>query len=342
MNEIGLQKNYLPLNFLETIYLGGGTPSLLSQNELELIFNTIFKHFSVKPNAEITLEANPDDLTDDKIQILTHSPVNRLSIGIQSFSDLHLQFMNRLHTAQEAERCVKKSQDLGFKNISIDLIYGVPSTDHAAWENDLQKATHLKTQHISAYCLTIESQTAFGNWLKKGKIKPIDEEFAAIQFEMLIKELGEAGFEHYEISNFALPDFYSRHNSNYWKQQPYLGVGPSAHSYNGKSRQWNIANNIVFAESLRKGEIPSTKEELSAVDRFNEYLLTGLRTKWGVNLENLTANTGIDFLNKNHLVFERFLQQNLLSLENNILKITDKGKLIADKITSDLFIIEEE
>ena len=337
-NEIRLQQAYLPDEPLETVYFGGGTPSLLTENELQQVFDAIYRHYSLQADAEITLEANPDDLTAEKLTELRRLPFNRLSIGIQSFSDTNLQFMNRLHTANEAEISVRKAQEAGFDNISLDLIYAVPNNNHSVWERDLQQAVALQVQHISAYCLTIEPQTAFGNWLKKGKIKPIDEDFAAHQFEMMTAFLANNGFEQYEISNFSLPGWHSRHNSNYWKGSSYLGIGPSAHSFNGSSRQWNVSHNQQFMEAIGSGRVPATQEFLSATDHFNEALLTGLRTKWGVNLHDLKARTGIDFYEKNAETAARFFAENLLFAENDTLKITQKGKLLADKITADLFL----
>ncbi|MFC0183923.1 radical SAM family heme chaperone HemW [Pseudarcicella hirudinis] len=249
-NEIRLQKDYLADKNLETVYFGGGTPSILNEEDLAMIFETISHHFNIKKDAEITLEANPDDLTKEKLQLFKKYQINRLSIGIQSFNENHLKSLNRVHNAHEAESCVKYSQDLGIENISIDLIYAIPAPDHLIWEDDLAKATSLGINHISAYSLTIEPQTVFGKWLKQGKIQAIDDEFAARQFEMLIDTLAAKGYEQYEISNFASESLYSRHNTSYWKQEEYLGVGPSAHSFNGSSRQYNISNNALYVKSI--------------------------------------------------------------------------------------------
>lgn len=336
--EIILRQSYLPAKRLETIYFGGGTPSLLDESELDLLLSTVYTQFEVAADAEITLEANPDDLTGDKLEQLSKAGINRLSIGIQSFHEPHLKMLNRIHSASEAENCVKLAQDAGIQNISIDLIYAIPAPDHSILESDMQKAFQLNVSHISAYCLTIEPQTAFGSWLKKKKIKPIDEEFAASQFEILISSLSENGFEQYEISNFACNQQYSRHNSSYWKQRPYLGVGPSAHSYNGVSREYNVANNAKYLSSIQQEIIPSTYELLSPEDLTNEYLLTGLRTKWGVQLEELNALSNGKFLLQHSADLKTLADKGWVSIENETILLTEAGKLFADRIASDLFI----
>jgi oxygen-independent coproporphyrinogen-3 oxidase len=250
-----------------------------------------------------------------------------------------LSYLNRAHTADHAKQCIKQAQDCGFSNISIDLIYAIPSTDHHIWESDLQTTLQLNVQHISAYCLTIEPQTAFGKWLQKGKLKPINEEFSIQQFTQLIDVLENNGFEQYEISNFAVPGYHSRHNTGYWKKQTYLGVGPSAHSYNGKTRQYNIANNNQYIRSIEGNSIPCITETLSEADQVNEYIMTSLRTKWGCNLQEIIQFSGIDIkkLNKDYL--QKCLQQKLIKIDNEVIKLTFKGKLLADKIASDLFVI---
>jgi oxygen-independent coproporphyrinogen III oxidase len=337
--EIHLQKEYLGKEaILQTIYFGGGTPSLLSAGELDHIFQTIYKHFTVVRQAEISLEANPDDLSVEKLHMLQQSPVNRLSIGIQSFYDPHLRYMNRAHQAQEAAGCIKGAQDAGFSNISIDLIYGIPHPDHSVWENDLATAVNLHIQHISAYCLTIEPGTAFGNWLQKGKIKPVEEDYSIGQFSMLVNTLAGAGFEQYEISNFALPGYHSKHNSNYWKKQTYLGVGPSAHSYDGKTRQYNVANNMQYIKAVENNTIPFTLEVLSVPDQVNEYILTSLRTQWGCNLKEIEHLHGINLERNNEKYITALLEKKLITVKDHILKLTPAGKLLADQIASDLFI----
>jgi len=336
--EIVLRKSYLPGGDMETIYLGGGTPSMLDQAELYLLLDTIHHHFQVAPNAEITLEANPDDLDAASLQMLANAGINRLSIGIQSFHEPHLRFMNRAHSALEAEQCVKLAQDAGIDNISIDLIYAIPSESHQILVSDLSKAFTLNVPHISAYCLTIEPQTAFGSWLKKKKIRPIEEEYAAQQFEILVKSLGENGYEQYEISNFARSGLYSNHNSSYWKQRPYLGVGPSAHSYNGASRQYNVSSNAQYLQALEKDLIPATTETLSAADQTNEYLLTGLRTKWGVDLQKLQTLSAGAFALQASGDLSLMTSKGWIMEDAGILRLTEAGKLFADRIASDLFI----
>ncbi|MCE7071144.1 radical SAM family heme chaperone HemW [Dyadobacter sp. CY327] len=337
-NEIILRKDYLPKADIETIYFGGGTPSMLDEAELHLLLNTINQHFTVSPHAEITLEANPDDLQREKLQQFYNAGINRLSIGIQSFHEPHLQFLNRIHSASEGEICVRTAQEIGITNISIDLIYAIPSPDHSILMQDMQKAFAMDIAHISAYCLTIEPQTAFGSWLKKKKIKPIDEEYAAQQFELLVKTLAENRYEQYEISNFARNGHYSMHNSSYWKQRPYLGVGPSAHSYNGASREYNVSNNARYVEAIQKRIIPTTVETLSPADQTNEYLLTGLRTKWGVNKEKLELLSGGSFALIHTADLQQMAKKNWIREDADNWYLTDSGKLFADRIASDLFI----
>ncbi len=338
--EIALQKSYLPNTHLQTIYFGGGTPSLLNTQELEGIFNAINYSFTIASNAEITLEANPDDLNKEKLAMLKQQGVNRLSIGTQSFQDTCLQYLNRAHNATEATQSIKLAQDQGFDNISIDLIYAIPVADEATWQADLQQTVDLQVQHISAYCLTIEEKTVFGRQLQKQLISPINDEFASSQFNSLIHHLEQYNFTQYEISNFAKSGFYSQHNSNYWVKNPYLGVGPSAHSYDGTTRQFNIANNGQYIQALAKNTIPSEKEELSKADQVNEYIMTSLRTMWGCDLSKISYNFDINLLNENKSYIHEYIDKKLLKLEDDVLKLTNSGKLFADKIASDLFIIE--
>ena len=340
--EIEFQKDYLGSNEITTVYFGGGTPSLLSEKNLDKIFNQINKYFQLNPYIEITLEANPDDLNATKIDLFAKYGVNRLSIGIQSFQDIHLKYLNRVHNASEARNSVKLAQNKGIDNISIDLIYAIPSDSHNLWETDLQEAITLGVRHISAYCLTIEEKTVFGNLLKNNKIKEVDEEYAASQFEILLDFLENNHFEQYEISNFALEGFHSKHNSSYWKKEKYLGVGPSAHSYDGDSRQYNIPNNIKYLNSLKKGVVPFEKEILSFEQKINEYLMTSLRTKWGCDIGKIKKEYDIDFLKHQNALINKYQRQGLLELKNNILFLTSKGKLLADEITANLFLIIQE
>jgi oxygen-independent coproporphyrinogen III oxidase len=337
-SEIFLQKDYLQDKNLETIYFGGGTPSLLEEADFIQIFETISKYFNIKPNAEITLEANPDDLTKEKLLLFKKYNINRLSIGIQSFHEPHLKSLNRIHNSQEAESCVKLSQDIGIQNLTIDLIYAIPAESHAIFELDLQKATALNTNHISAYCLTIEPKTVFGKWLKQGKIQVIDDDYAATQFDMLVSHLALNGFEQYEISNFAKNEHYSRHNTSYWKQEEYLGIGPSAHSFNLLSRQYNDPNNVKYVKELQQNIVPAEVEFLTTEDQVNEYLLTGLRSKWGCDIQKINLLSNQLFQKQNALELEKQIREGFLMIENDTLLLTYKGKLFADRIASDLFL----
>ncbi|GAB3769234.1 radical SAM family heme chaperone HemW [Spirosoma horti] len=337
--EISLQKDYLPSRTLETIYFGGGTPSLLTEREIQQIFAAIQTHFTVSPTAEITLEANPDDLNLEKLTML-RTYVNRLSIGIQTFDEATLRWMNRAHTATEAEACVRLAREAGFENMSVDLIYGIPNRDTTRWQLDLQKVLALDVPHLSAYALTIEPDTAFGRWQKKGKLPPADEDSAAEQFEELTKALNEANYDHYEISNFAKPDQYARHNSAYWQRRPYLGIGPSAHSYNGHSRQYNLANNSRYIAAISQGKLPATLETLTIADQVNEYLLTGLRTKWGCSLADLNALLTSNFAEKQARDLTAMYATGWLSRVGDRLLLTQSGKLFADRVAATLFVEE--
>jgi oxygen-independent coproporphyrinogen-3 oxidase len=334
--EIELRSSYLSGSPVETIYFGGGTPSLLSETELELLMNSIRKHFTLAKEAEITLEANPDDLDGKTIDILKNSSINRLSIGIQTFNEPHLKYLNRIHSKEASLKCVKTAQDKGFSNISIDLIYGIPHHDHSIWREDLSIALSLQPAHISSYCLTIEEGTVFGNWLKKKKISLAEEEFSAVQFEILLQTLTENNFDHYEISNFSKPGLYSKHNCSYWSGKPYLGIGPGAHSYNGEEREFNVSNNANYIKSLKTGLIPSTIEKLSQTDKINEYILTNLRTKWGCELD-LLKKMGDLPLNEQMGKIQLYEEKDLLINNNGIIILTNKGKLLADRIIYDLF-----
>ena len=340
VKEMDLRRTYLPdpTAPLETIYFGGGTPSLLTGEELGRIFDAIQANFQVAPQAEITLEANPDDLTADKLAVLAASPVNRLSIGLQSFHEPHLRLMNRAHSAQESGQAVRRAQAAGFENISVDLIYGVPAAGHGIWEADLGQLFELGVPHVSAYALTIEPGTAFGHRLQKGTFVAPPEEFVAQQFEILLAQLRTHGYEQYEISNFCQPGRESRHNSNYWRGVPYLGLGPSAHSFDGRSRQYAVANNPQYvAAVLERGEVPATTEHLSPLDQANEYLLTTLRTSRGCDLRHLRDNLGLNLLADRADYLGSLLTQGMATLDDEVLRLTDAGKLLADHITLALF-----
>jgi oxygen-independent coproporphyrinogen III oxidase len=338
--ELELQKDYLKGEPVNTIYFGGGTPSLLSQEELSLLMQAIRNHFPVGSSPEITLEANPDDLTKDKLLSLKESGINRLSIGIQSFDDEVLQFLNRAHDSVAAHKCVELARETGFKNISIDLIYAIPNQDHNAWAKNIERALILKPDHISSYSLTIEEKTAFGRWVASGKLKVKDDEFAAIQLTMLVDTLEKNGFEQYEVSNFALSGFQSQHNSSYWKQEKYLGIGPSAHSYNGESRQFNINNNHLYLKSLSENSIPTTIEVLTRAEIINDYLLTTLRTSWGTSLVTLRENFNFNLMEEYESYVNSLIANGLALIKNETLILTKAGKLFADKIASDLFVIK--
>ena len=340
--EIALQKKYLPTNLLETIYLGGGTPSLLTELELSQIFDTIHTHFIVSHDsngepAEITLEANPDDLTPEKLTMLRRY-VNRLSIGIQTFDEATLRWMNRAHTATEAEKSVRLAREAGFDNLSVDLIYGIPNRPESLWTADLQKVLALNVPHLSAYALTIEPDTAFGRWEKTGKLPPADEELAAEQFEELTKALTGVNYEHYEISNFAQSGRYARHNTAYWQRRPYLGIGPSAHSYTGDNRQYNIANNARYIAEIERGVLPATVEQLTTADQVNEYLLTGLRTQWGCSIGELDTLFGADFTQVQSHDLTTLYASGWLVRDNDRLRLTESGKLFADRVAATLFV----
>ncbi|TVT40434.1 radical SAM family heme chaperone HemW [Hymenobacter setariae] len=340
IKEMALRRTYLPdpSALLETIYFGGGTPSLLTAEELTQIFDAIQTNFEVSPQAEITLEANPDDLTADKLAVLAASPVNRLSIGLQSFHEPHLRLMNRAHSALESSQAVRRAQAAGFENISVDLIYGVPAAGHGIWEEDLGQLFDLRVPHVSAYALTIEPDTAFGRRLKKGTFVAPPEEFVAQQFEILLTQLRAHGYEQYEISNFCQPGRESRHNSNYWRGVPYLGLGPSAHSFDGRSRQYAVANNPQYvAAVLERGEVPATTEVLSPLDQANEYLLTTLRTSRGCDLRHLRDALGLNLLADRTEYLGSLLTQGMATLTDDTLRLTDAGKLLADHITLELF-----
>ncbi len=340
IKEIALQKKYLPSPKLDSVYFGGGTPSLLNEEDLDLIFTAIHQQYELAADAEITLEANPDDLNPVKLKALANSPINRLSIGIQSFSEADLKFMNRAHNAQEAKQCIDLARDAGFEQLTVDLIYGSPTTSDAQWAENLETVFAYKVQHLSCYCLTVEPGTALGHFVEKGKAPPVDEGKAARQLDHLIRASSAAGFIHYEISNFAQEGHFAKHNSAYWKGRPYLGVGPSAHSFNGQSRQWNIANNAKYLKAIAKDQLPFEIEELTADQRYNEYVMTGLRTIWGVTLEELEK---IDPSFVDHFVSGAalFLEKEQMEKEGSVYRLTTAGKFIADHIAMELFLVKE-
>ena len=337
--EIALRKNYLSQTHLRSIYFGGGTPSILNKKELAQIFEQIAQCFTWDKNTEITLEANPDDLGQEKLKDFASLGINRLSIGTQSFDEQHLKFLNRAHNAKEAEKSILIAQEIGFENISIDLIYAIPCESHSIWEKDLEKVVSLQVPHISAYCLTIEPKTVFGHRLAQKQMPPIDDQFASEQLQILLQKLKKAGFEHYEISNFAKNQKYAIHNTNYWQDGEYLGVGASAHSYNGTSRQYNVANNSKYIAAINKREIPAQIEMLSWQDKLNEYLLTGLRTQWGCKWEKINDLAEVDFLKMQEKILNQYQVQEMLICESEKIYLTEKGKFFADQIAADLFVV---
>jgi len=336
-SEATMQKNYLGGESIDTIYFGGGTPSLLTTAEINLLLDTIGKHHFVSANAEITLEANPDDLDQQKVRDLRQTGVNRFSIGIQSFFDEDLTWMNRAHRSSEAESSVKRAQDAGFENITLDLIYGYPLLTDDKWKQNMEKVFSLEVPHVSAYSMTVEPNTPLSAFIRKKKSPPLNDQQSAEQFMMLMDAMAAQGFEHYEISNFALPGHYSRHNSNYWKGVKYLGLGPSAHSYNGETRQWNIANNAKYLKEINVEKIPAEVEVLSQTDRLNEYIMTSLRTMWGLDLDHLNsiAAGAADEIKKD---IEIFIEKEWLVQQDQKLFLTREGKLYADHIAAELFL----
>ncbi len=335
--EISLQKDYLKNTNLSSVYFGGGTPSVLSEKELGQIFEAISTYFLIEKNAEITFEANPDDISLENLRLWKQTGINRLSVGIQSFHEPFLQWTNRNHTAQQAENCIKDAQNKGFSEISLDLMYGFPAQNHDIWLQDLQKATALEIPHISAYCLTIEEKTTFGKWLKQRKIEPIEEDFAGQQLDILIQFLTENKYEHYEISNFCKKNHYAKHNTNYWLGGEYLGIGASAHSYNHVSRQYNVANNTLYIKNIQTNKIPFELEILTPKDLYNEYLLTRLRTHWGIEIATLQDNFKEFWGNTQEKILENYVKSDFLIQKNGIIFLTQKGKMIADTIIEDFF-----
>lgn len=337
-SEIILRKFYLAEEKIETIYFGGGTPSLLSVDELQMLCSEITENFNVSTEIEVTLEANPDDLNPQKVRELRNSMINRFSIGVQSFYEEDLKWMNRAHTASEARSSIKRVQDAGFENITVDLIYGFPLLTDDKWESNIQSLINDQVPHVSSYSMTIEPRTALAAFIKSGKQLPMDENQSASQFLMLINQLSEAGFEHYEISNFSKPGKHSIHNSNYWDGVSYLGIGPSAHSFNGESRQWNISNNSKYIREIELNKIPAETELLSPENRINEYIMTSLRTSKGLNLQVISEKFGSNYANELLIGLEPFLDKGWINLKEQIVSLTLNGKLFADHIAAELFI----
>ncbi|QDO93650.1 radical SAM family heme chaperone HemW [Formosa sediminum] len=336
--ELDIRKNEFKNSTVATIYFGGGTPSVLTLHEIESILDAVFLHYTVVDDPEITLEANPDDLTASKIIELSKSKINRLSIGVQSFFEADLKLMNRAHNAAEAKKCLTLATQY-FNNISVDLIYGIPGGTNQQWQENIQTVLDFNIPHISSYALTVEPKTALDALIKKGKIEDVNERQAETQFRVLIEQLTAHGFKHYELSNFAKPGYYSINNSAYWQGKKYIGIGPSAHSFTGNSRSWNVANNSKYIKALASKILPSEVEYLSVNDKYNEYVMTGLRTMWGLSLPFVETQFGLDF--KLYVLEQsnKYIEDGLLYIEANCLKVSDKGKFLSDGIASHLFKI---
>lgn len=339
IKELEIRKNYLNEN-IETIYFGGGTPSLLSKKEIMSIIDKIYKLFNVIPDVEITLEANPNDLTKQKINDLKKSAINRFSIGVQSFQNNDLKFMHREHTARQAKKCIEDAQDSGWQNISIDLIYGSPSLKNEKWIENLNAAINLNIPHISAYSLTIEKNTLLHKMVEKKLCNPIDDQKTKEQFLIMMKLLEKNKYIHYEISNFSKKDQLSIHNTNYWRNKSYIGIGPSAHSFNGIERQWNISNNNLYIKSISKSKIPCEVEKLNEKDKYNEYILTSLRTIWGVNSNFIKMTFSSFFYSFFKENAQKWIKSGHILRKNEKITLSKKGKLFADKISSELFWTE--
>lgn len=336
IHEIELRKDELNNEVIETIYFGGGTPSMLSQTELDSIIKAVYKNHTVITKPEITLEANPDDLTEEKVEELAKSSINRLSIGIQSFFERDLKLMNRAHNAEEAKNCLSLASH-HFENISVDLIYGIPGLSNEHWKQNIETALSFGIPHISSYALTVEPKTALASLIKKGVMEDVDDEQAQEQFHILLEELAKENFIHYELSNFGKEGFFSKNNSSYWQGKSYIGIGPSAHSFDGKQRGWNVRNNSKYIDSIQQNQLPIEREFLSITDQYNEYVMTGLRTIWGVSLEKVTTDFGETYCDYLLLQSEKYRNEDLLYIEDEKLKTTKKGKFLSDGISADLF-----
>ncbi len=339
--EIQMRKKEFKNEVVETIYFGGGTPSVLTTPEIQFLIDAVYENYAVAENPEITLEANPDDLSKERIIELSKSPINRLSIGIQSFFEDDLLMMNRAHNSAEARKCLEEATKY-FNNISLDLIYGIPGMSNEKWKQNIESALSFGISHISSYALTVEPKTALNKLIQTGKIAKPKDEVAEEHFQILVETLEANDFIHYELSNFGKENYFSKNNSAYWLGKKYLGIGPSAHSYDGISRSWNVSNNAIYLKALAENKLPNEIEILSKSDRYNEFIMTGLRTIWGVSLDRIEQEFGniyLDYLQKQS---RKFLNDDLLFIENNILKPTQKGKFLTDGIASDLFLVNSK
>jgi oxygen-independent coproporphyrinogen-3 oxidase len=336
--EIQMRKSEFENEVVETIYFGGGTPSVLTSAEINFLIDSVYENYEVAGSPEITLEANPDDLSGERILELSKSKINRLSIGIQSFFEDDLKMMNRAHNSAEAQKCLEEATKY-FDNISLDLIYGVPGMSNEKWKQNIEKALSFGVPHISSYALTVEPKTAMNKMIETGKLEAPKDEVAQEHFLILLETLESNGFIHYELSNFGKENYFSKNNSAYWLEKKYMGIGPSAHGYNGVSRSWNVSNNIIYLKAIHEEKLPNEMEILSVTDRYNEYVMTGLRTIWGVSLDRIESEFGQSYLDYLMKQVQKFVSDDLVSIENGILKPTKKGKFLTDGIASDLFIL---
>ena len=338
VQEIHLRKDSWLDEAVETIYFGGGTPSVLTVEELHFLLDAVYANFQVIAVPEITLEANPDDLSPEYLLALSQTKINRLSIGIQSFFDADLQLMNRAHNAEQAKQSLALATQY-FDNITLDLIYGMPNMTNDQWLQNIETALSYGIPHISCYALTVEPKTALHSYIQKGQMPPLDEALAAEQFKLLVELLEANGFVHYEFSNFGKPNYFSQNNSSYWLGKKYLGIGPSAHSFDGKSRSWNVSNNAKYIKAIQSQELNSETEILSLTDRYNEYIMTGLRTIWGVSFARVETEFGATYLQYLNKQIQSHLQTGVLKIDDGILTTTAKGKFLGDGIVADLFFI---
>lgn len=338
--ELDQRKSYLEGEKIETIYLGGGTPSQLEAKDFEQIFQALYRLYEISPEAEITIEANPDDLTDEYVGMLRTFPFNRLSMGIQTFQEDILRLLHRRHTAQQAVEAFNRCRKAGFTNISIDLMYGLPGETLQTWETDLRQAVSMKPEHISAYHLIYEEGTVLWKLREQHRVEEADEDLSVSLFTQLIHKLKDNGYQHYEISNFCLPGMHSRHNSSYWTGKKYLGCGPSAHSYNGISRQWNVASLDRYIEQVNNGQTYFEVEDLDLYTRYNDFVITTIRTMWGMQLDTLKEQFGEKLYNYCLRMAQPHLSQGTLELSNNVLKLTEKGVFISDGIMSDMLWVD--
>ena len=336
--EAELQKHYLEDRTLNTIYFGGGTPSLIGSDLLAKIFDALKANYTISPDAEITLEANPDDISTETLQQWKKQGINRLSIGIQSFREDDLHYLNRVHDAQKARECIELAKSVGFHDLTIDLIYGIPVLSDEAWLENIETALKFEIPHISTYALTVEPQTALDVLIRKGKYAPVDEVQAARHFELLMQRMAERGYLHYEISNFCKPGHFARHNTAYWQGEPYLGLGPSAHSFNGASRQWNVSGIKEYLDAVEEKNLPFESEILTADQQYNEYVMTRLRTMWGCNASEIGQKFGDSYLNLFTTGIQKYILSGLVTEHDDTFQLTNNGMLMADGIASDLFV----